>query len=93
MDRLSIDTNQAVGYASDRSAETADCGIERKAKSKPAIRPVMVDESGRIFEMTGEQIVMPGLEPEAMLESFEDERAGRMRSLKDIIASRNKHGI
>ncbi len=93
MDGFRIDTNQAIGNASDPSDESADCGNGRKAGIKPSIRPVLVDDSGRIFEMTGERICMPGLEPERILESFEDERAGRTHSLKDIIASRNKHGI
>jgi hypothetical protein len=93
VDGFRIDTNQAVDDGSDRSNETADCKIERKAGIKPSIRPVMVDESGRICEMTGEPICMPGLEPQAILDSFEDERAGRTHSLKDIIASRIKHGI
>jgi hypothetical protein len=93
VDGFSIDTDQPFGHASDRIAEASGDAVARKSGTRPAIRPVRVDESGRIFEMTGEQIVMPGLEPEAILESFEDERAGRMRSLKDIIASRNQHGI
>jgi hypothetical protein len=76
-----------------RSDITTGGGTERRVGTKPTIRPVRVDESGRIFEINGEQIVMPGLEPEAILESFEDERVGRMRSLKDIFASRNQHGI
>jgi hypothetical protein len=93
VDGLGTNADQTIGYASNRSDVPTGGGTERRVGTKPAIRPVMVDESGRIFEMTGEQIVMPGLEPEAILESFEDERAGRMRSLKDIIASRNQDGI
>jgi hypothetical protein len=56
------------------------------------MRPVRVDETtGEIFEMTGERIMMPGLEPERILKSLEDERMGRTRTLKEIIASRNHH--
>jgi hypothetical protein len=93
VDGFSIDTNQAVGHVSGQGAETADRGIARAGGIRPSIRPVVVDESGRIFEVTGEQICMPGLEPQAILDSIEDERAGRTHSLKEIIASRKQHGI
>jgi hypothetical protein len=52
----------------------------------PKPRPVRVDSEGRIFEMTGEQITMPGLEPDAVLEALEDERAGRLHSLEDVLS-------
>jgi hypothetical protein len=58
-----------------------------------SIRPVRVDDQGRIFEMTGEQIVMPGLEPDTILRALKDARLGRTRSLKEMIASRNHDGI
>jgi hypothetical protein len=93
VDRFSIDTNQAVGHASERGTETADRETTQGTATRPSIRPVAVDDSGRIFEMTGEQIRMPGLEPQDILDAIEDERAGRTRSLKGIIASRNRHGI
>jgi len=63
------------------------------AKYREAIRPVEVDTSGRIFEVTGERFNMPGLEPADILEAIEDERAGRVYSLKEIVASRKQHGI
>jgi hypothetical protein len=53
------------------------------------IRPVDVDVSGRIFEKTGERFSMPGLEPADILEAIEDELAGRIRTLDEIIASRD----
>jgi hypothetical protein len=56
-------------------------------------RPVRVDEAGRIFEMSGEQIIIPGLAPKNILKGIEDERAGRLRSLEEYIASRNHNGI
>lgn len=56
-------------------------------------RPISVDEEGRIFELNGERFHMPGLTPADILEAREDERAGRMRPLKEIIASRQSHGI
>jgi hypothetical protein len=63
------------------------------AKYREAIRPVEVDDSGRIFESTGERFNMPGLEPADILEAIEDERAGRVRSLREIIDSSGQHGI
>jgi hypothetical protein len=69
------------------STRPADEGI------RPSIRPVRVDEQGRIFEMSGDQIIVPGLEPENILAGIEDERAGRLRSLEEYLASRRKHGI
>jgi hypothetical protein len=42
------------------------------------IHPVTIDASGRIFYTdTGEQIVTPGLEPERVQRSIEDDKAGR----------------
>jgi hypothetical protein len=93
VDGSNIGTDRVAGCTSDRTADSPDRGPGWKVGGRSPIRPVVVDESGRLFEMTGEQIVMPGLEPEAILESLEDARAGRMRSLKDIRASRCQHGI
>jgi hypothetical protein len=58
------------------------------ASPRPNPRPVQVDQHGRILEMTGEPIVAPGLEPEAVLRGFADFEAGRVRPLKEIIARR-----
>jgi hypothetical protein len=60
---------------------------------RQSARPVRVDEAGRIFEMSGEPIIMPGLAPENILKGIEDERAGRLRSLEEYIASRDHNGI
>lgn len=60
---------------------------------RPSPRPVRVDEAGRIFEMSGEPIVMTGLAPENILKGIEDERAGRLRSLEEYLASRDQHGL
>jgi hypothetical protein len=68
-------------------------GDQAPSSLRESIRPVRVDDQGRIFEMTGEQFIMPGLEPDTILRALEDARLGRIRSLKDIIASRNYHGI
>jgi hypothetical protein len=53
-------------------------------------RPVRVDERGRIFEASGEPIVVEGLEPEKVLEGLADDDAGRTRALREIIAERRK---
>jgi hypothetical protein len=74
-------------------AEKAGRWAAVTAKYREACRPVRVDEDGRIYEMSGERFNMPGLTPADILESFEDERAGRMRPLKEVIASRQNHGI
>ena len=51
------------------------------------IRPVRVDEAGRIFyEDTGEQLIMPGLEPETILASLADLEAGRTVPLEQVMA-------
>jgi hypothetical protein len=55
---------------------------------KPRPRPVRVEPDGRLFELTGEQIVFPGLEPEKIRAGLEDVEAGRTRPLEDILAER-----
>jgi len=57
-----------------------------KAKGNP--RAVHVDDSGRIFETTGEELSIAGLEPIKVARGLRDEQAGRLRSLKDIVATR-----
>lgn len=60
---------------------------------RPNPRPVRVEEDGRIFEMSGEQFLMPGLEPADILESLEDERAGRLHSFDEVVASLDQHEV
>jgi hypothetical protein len=48
------------------------------------VRPVRVDERGRITELSGEPFAMPGLEPAEVLRGLADAQAGRIRSLKAI---------
>jgi len=62
--------------------------IYRFVPGPPRVRPVTIDDQGRIFLETGEQVVMPGLEPEKVLEGLADIDAGRCRSLEEIIAER-----
>jgi hypothetical protein len=94
-----IDTDQAVGYSAGSGAETSRPRVARPVGSSTTGRPTMVvypvtvDEAGRIFDADGKQVIATGLEPEAILEGLEDVRAGRMRPLKEIMASRNQHGI
>jgi len=56
----------------------------QKTKGNP--RAVRVDDSGRIFETTGEELAVPGLEPHRVARGLRDEQAGRIRSLKEIVA-------
>jgi hypothetical protein len=99
VDGFGSDTNQAVGHSAGRSAETSKprsarpVGNSTTGRPTMVIYPVTVDEAGRIFDADGKQVIATGLEPEAILEGLEDVRAGRMRPLKEIIASRNQHGI
>jgi hypothetical protein len=51
-----------------------------------SIRPVCFDEEGRVFEMSGQPINTPGLEPASVQAALADVSAGRVRSLKDFIA-------
>ena len=60
---------------------------------RPSPQPVRVDEAGRILLMTGEQLDVPGLEPAKVLNSLDDERAGRLHSFDEVVASLNQHEI
>ena len=55
-----------------------------------SVRPVRVDEEGRIFELTGDPIVVTGLEPAKVLQGLDDDDAGRTRSLEEIMSERPK---
>ncbi len=56
-------------------------------------RPVRVDDEGRIFELTGERFETTGLAPADVLEALEDERAGRVRPLREIMASHGRSSV
>jgi hypothetical protein len=60
----------------------------RRRTARPNPRPIRVDEQGRMFEMTGEPIIVPGLEPDKVLKGMADDAAGRTRPLSEIIAQR-----
>lgn len=51
----------------------------------PNPRPVTVDARGQLYETTGEPIVVPGLEPETVLQGLADLREGRVRPLQEIL--------
>ncbi|MGB2608107.1 MAG: hypothetical protein WBC80_03975, partial [Isosphaeraceae bacterium] len=55
-------------------------------KDRSTTRPVHVDESGRIFDASGQLVSAPGLEPTKVSRGLDDESAGRVRPLKDIVA-------
>lgn len=51
-------------------------------------RPVSVDASGRIFEITGARYVFPGLDPESVAEGIADLEAGRVFTLEEVLKGR-----
>ncbi len=53
-------------------------------------RPVDVDESGQLFESSGEPILIPGLEPEVILDGLAELEAGRLTSLNQKLAGRKE---
>jgi hypothetical protein len=57
--------------------------IEGVRKRLDSTRPIQIDEFGRVFEVGGELVLLPGLTPADILESLEDERAGRLVPLTD----------
>jgi hypothetical protein len=63
--------------------------IARMFEMQSGPRPVLVDDKGRIMEMNGDPIVIPGLEPERILRGIDDAAAGRVRPLMEIIADRD----
>jgi hypothetical protein len=69
------------------NAENAARWYKAVTPSGPQPRQVRVDEHGRIFEMSGERFEMPGLSPDDILEAAEDVAAGRVRPLREIVAS------
>jgi hypothetical protein len=74
-------------------AENAERWQRLTAFLRPQPQPVRTDEQGRVFDMSGEQIVFPGLEPDKVLLAREERRSGRRRSLEEVVASRKHDGI
>lgn len=60
---------------------------------RPQPRTVHVDDDGRIFDASGDELSIPGLEPKRMLQARDEMRTGTRRTLNEIIASRNRNGI
>ena len=49
----------------------------------PQPRPVRVDDDGRMFEESGNQLAVPGLDQERVLRVREEMRSGQRRTLKE----------
>jgi hypothetical protein len=76
--------------------EGADDLRKNIAKAREDIRSsqtVTIDSAGYVYETTGERAIVPGLDPERVIRGMDDARAGRTRSLKDIIAARTGAGV
>ena len=57
-----------------------------KRPGPPRVRPVTVDEHGRVFNEQGEQIVVPGMEPEVILRALAEDAAGHYCTLEEAVA-------
>ena len=53
-----------------------------------AATAVEIDDDGNVYEMTGEPAILPGLTPDQVARGIRDAKAGRTRSLSEIIAAR-----
>lgn len=51
-------------------------------------RPVRIDAEGRIVLDDGEQVVIPGLEPDRVSQGLAEAEAGLGRPLREILAGR-----
>ena len=63
------------------------------ANFRSSPRPVRVDEQGRMFEITGERFVPPGLTAADVANACSPTDESRARPLRDIIAARAKNGL
>jgi hypothetical protein len=54
------------------------------------IRPVTIDGEGRAFLENGEQVLVPGLEPEKVRKGLAEDATGLGRPLREIIAERRR---
>jgi hypothetical protein len=55
---------------------------------KESSEDVTIDEQGRFFRLSGEQVTRKGLEPDSILKSLAAAAAGKVVSLDDIRARR-----
>ena len=63
-------------------------GTEMVDRRLNSARPIHIDELGQVFEANGEQAILPGITPEDVLESLEDERQGRLYPLCRAVSLR-----
>lgn len=91
-----IEEFEAKGYSFERAADLQGnrLEVERILEQEEAlggrIRPVRVDDQGRIFLETGEQVDVRGLEPEKVLAGLAEDAAGLGRPLREIMAERRR---
>jgi hypothetical protein len=76
---------ELIDRTGQRQAASIEDDIRTVAESS---EDIIIDEQGRIFRLTGEQIVRPGLEPERILKSLADVAAGKVFSLDELRARR-----
>jgi hypothetical protein len=63
------------------------------SKYRTSPRPVRIDEQGRMYEITGERFVPPGLTAADVAKAFSSIDESRARPLSEIIASRAKNEL
>ncbi|RUL88582.1 hypothetical protein [Tautonia sociabilis] len=68
----------AAGFRRNRSAVDA---LYRSARFPENPRPITIGQDGCLYEVTGDRIIVPGLEPESVLTSLADRAAGRFSPL------------
>jgi hypothetical protein len=57
-----------------------------KSDSSSRVRNVLIDESGRIVDTSGESVVIPGLEPEKVLLAVAQSKNGEGQPLEEVRA-------
>jgi hypothetical protein len=69
-------------YGHVEGASVLRSDIEMVQTRLDSTRPISIDALGRVFEITGERIILPGLSPDNVREAMEDEREGRVYPLE-----------
>ena len=64
--------------------EIGQAGVKRDSSSR--VRNVVIEESGRIVDDSGESVVIPGLEPEKVLLAVAQPDHGEGQPLEDVRA-------
>ncbi len=75
-------------YGSVDGVDTLRENIARAQRDISMSKPVIMDSNGRVYEMSGERAILPGLSAEQIARGIKDADEGRKRSIKDIIAAR-----